>query len=149
MAPTWGGRIEIYRSPPHLMVRFVPMPRANKPTTSVMSVQRVHVAPAGGGWQVKREGSDPATTGHESQAEATEAARSALRKSGGELKVQGPDGRVHETLTLGRDAMARIAAVEGISLPGDLERLLSDLDRAGASSEERRRVVALQFGQKR
>jgi hypothetical protein len=125
------------------------MSRATPPSTSARPAQRVHVVPAEGGWQVRRGGSSPATTVHATQDEATDAARSALRKSGGAVRVHGPDGRVHETLTLGRDAMAQIAAVEGISLPGDLERLLNDLDRAGPSSEERRRAVALQFGQKR
>src|SRR4051812_48915165 len=131
------------------MVHFPTMSRANPPSTSTKPVQRVHVAPGKGGWQVRRDGSSPITTVHATQNEATEAAQSALRKSGGELKVHGRDGRIHETLTLGRDAMAQIAAVEGISLPSDLERLLGDLDRAGASSEDRRRAVALQFGKKR
>ena len=122
------------------------MPRStsSKPSTKASAV----VAPTSGGWAVRQ------ATGRETgvfatQNEATEAARSALRKSGGSVQVHGRDGRIHETLTLGRDAMARIAAVEGISLPSGLESLLGDLDRAGASSEDRRRAVALQFGKKR
>ena len=106
------------------------------------------VAQTSGGWTV-RHAAGPETGVFATQHEATEAARSALRKSGGAVQVHGRDGRIHETLTLGRDAMAKIAAVEGISLTGDLERLLGDLDRAGASSEDRRRAVALQFGKKR
>ena len=125
------------------------MPRANTPRTSALPAQRIHVAPTESGWQVRCDGSSHPTTIYTSQGDATEAAQSTLRKSGGELKVHGRDGRIHETLTLGRDAMALIAAVEGISLSSDLERLLGDLDRAGASSEDRRRAVALQFGKKR
>jgi hypothetical protein len=124
------------------------MSRSISPKTSTRAASGAIVASTSAGWAVRHAGGREIGV-FATQAEATDAARSALRKSGGAVRVQGPDGRVHETLTLGRDAMARIAAVEGISLPGDLERLLGDLDRAGASSEERRRAVALQFGQKR
>jgi hypothetical protein len=51
-------------------------------------------------------------------------------------------------MTLGRDAMSSIAAVEGIHLSSDSKRLLEGLDRAGASGEERRRSIARQFGKK-
>ncbi len=71
-----------------------------------------------------------------------------LRRSGGELTVQGRDGRIRESMTLGRDPMAKIAAVEGIYLSPELKRTLEDLDRAGASGDERRRSIARQFGKK-
>jgi hypothetical protein len=101
-----------------------------------------------GGWQVRREGANRAAGVYGTQTEAIEAAKTALRRSGGELRVQGRDGRIHESMTLGRDSMARIAAVEGIYLSSESKRALEELDRAGASGEERRRAIARQFGKK-
>jgi hypothetical protein len=109
---------------------------------------RVHVLPMDGGWQVRREGASRAAGVYTTQTEATEAAKSALRRSGGELMVQGRDGRIRESMTLGRDSMAKIAAVEGIHLSSESKRTLKGLDRTGASSEERRRAIARQFGKK-
>jgi len=109
---------------------------------------RVHVVPTAGGWQVGRKGAGSASSVYRTQAEAIEAAQSDIRRSGGEVRVQDRDGRIRESMTLGRDPMARIAAVEGIHLSSDSKRMLEDLDRAGASSEERRRSIARQFGKK-
>ncbi len=109
---------------------------------------RVHVVPMDGGWQVRREGAGRATGVYTTQTEATEAAKSALRRSGGELMVQGRDGRIRESMTLGRNPMAKISAVEGIHLSAESKRTLKVLDRTGASSEERRRAIARQFGKK-
>jgi hypothetical protein len=109
---------------------------------------RIHVVPAAGGWQVRNEGEGRASAAYRTQAEAAEAAQSVLRRSGGALTVQTRDGRVRESLTLGRDPMARIAAVEGIHLSSDSKQTLEDLDRAGASGEERRRSIARRFGKK-
>ncbi len=109
---------------------------------------RVHVVPTEDGWQVRREGANRATGVYRTQTEATEAAQAVLRRSGGALTVQGRDGRIRESMTLGRESMARIAAVEGIHLSVESKRTLEDLDRAGASGEERRRSIARQFGKK-
>ena len=109
---------------------------------------RVHVVPMDGGWQVRREGTGRAAGVYTTQSEATEAAKSALRRSGGELMVQGRNGRIRESMMLGRDSMAKIAAVEGIHLSPASKRTLRELDRTGASSEERRRAIARQFGKK-
>ena len=110
---------------------------------------RLYVAPATGGWVVRREGAERATSVHETQAEAVKAARAALHRSGGEVRVQGRNGQILESRTLGREPMARIAAVEGIALSPRMKKALADLDRRGASPEEQRRVVAEQFGKKR
>ena len=107
--------------------------------------KRLYVTRSDTGWQVRQEGSSRAIGAFPSQAEATEAAKTALRKSGGELRVHGRDGRIRESLTLGRNAMAKIAAVEGIYLSSDLKRVLNDLDRNGASNDERRRTIARRF----
>ncbi len=125
------------------------MPRhvTSKPST-VNRQARVHVVPLDGGWQVKHEGACRVVGVYSSQTEATEAAKSTLRRSGGELMVQGRDGRIRESMTLGRDSMAKIAAVEGIRLSSQSMRTLRELDREGATSEERRRSIARQFGKK-
>lgn len=56
--------------------------------------------------------------------------------------------RVRGSLTLGRESMARIAAVEGIRLSRESEQVLEHFDRTGASDEERRRAIARRFGNK-
>jgi hypothetical protein len=109
---------------------------------------RVRVLPTLSGWQVRHESAGGASSVYHTQAEAAEAAQSVLRQSGGALTVHARDGRVRESMTLGRDSMARIAAVEGIHLSSDSKRMLEDLDRAGASGEERRRSIARRFGKK-
>lgn len=126
------------------------MPTASpKPSRTQHRSKRLHVVPATGGWAVRREGADRATSVHETQAEAVKAARAALQRTGGEVRVQGRNSQVIESRTLGREPMAKIAAVEGISLSPRMKKTLADLDRRGASPEERRRVVAEQFGKKR
>jgi hypothetical protein len=108
----------------------------------------IDVVPTEHGWQIRHDGEGRASGVYYTQAEAAEAAQSAIRRSGGEVRVQSRDGRVRESMTLGRDPMARIAAVEGIHLSSDSKRMLEDLDRAGASGEERRRSIARRFGKK-
>jgi hypothetical protein len=125
------------------------MPSRNiSKSPTAKSRTRVHVLPMDGGWKVRYEGAGRAGGVYSTQTEATEAAKSVLRHSGGELKVQGRDGRIRESMTLGRDPMAKIAAVEGIHLSPKSKRILKDLDRTGASGEERRRAIARQFGKK-
>lgn len=97
---------------------------------------------------VRSEGAGRSAGVYKTQAEATEAAKLALRRSGGELMVQGRDGRYRESMTLGRDQMARISAVEGIHLSSESQRALRDFDAKGASGDERRRWIARQFGKK-
>lgn len=121
--------------------RIAKSPMRNGPT-------RVHVLPKDSGWQVSREGSGRISGIYRTQTEATEAAKSALRQSGGELTIHGCDRRVRESTMLGRDPMARISAIEGIYLSSKLKRILEDLDRSGATGEERRRSIARQFGKK-
>jgi hypothetical protein len=122
--------------------------RANSKTPSAESPVRVHVVPKEGGWVVRDERTSRSTGVYRTQTEATEAAKSALRRSGGELRVQGRDGRTRESMTLGRDPMGRIAAVEGIHLSSKSKRALEEFDARGASGEERRRWIARQFGKK-
>jgi hypothetical protein len=67
------------------------MPRhyTKKSSTAESRAARVHVLPKDGGWQVRCAGEDRVAGVYRTQAEATEAAKSTLRRSGGELMVQG------------------------------------------------------------
>ena len=95
----------------------------------------------GSGWAVQRPGPDGLTV-YESQDAAMDAARAELRDSGGVLCVHGRDGRLRESLTLGRSRIARINAVEGVSLSRETEEQFRQFDRDGGccwpSSEARR-----------
>lgn len=89
------------------------------------------------GWAVRAEGGPPST--FRTQAEAKRIAQELLRHKGGALKVHGPDGRIRETVTLGRNSMGKINAVEGQSLSASLKREFRTFDTLGLSDAERRR----------
>lgn len=116
-------------------------------SSSSRSSARVQVMHGDSGWQV-RDSRSGVSSSYPSQAEATEAARAALRRSGGQLIVHEPDGRIRKSSTLGRKAMALISAVEGIQYSSEVEEMLTDLDRRGASFEERHRQIVAMFGKK-
>jgi hypothetical protein len=107
---------------------------------------RLHVVPQGGGWAVKRAGQTQSIGLYRTQEEATRAAQDALRASGGELRIQGRDGRWRESFTLGRNAMASISAVEGVHLTADMQRDFRDFDHRGLSAGKRRRAIAGKYG---
>jgi hypothetical protein len=127
---------------------FASMPRDVSKSAKGAGPTRLRVAPTNDGWQVRREDSNRVTGVYGSQSEATEAAKAALRNCGGELRVQGRDGRVRQSVTLGRNPMAKVAAVEGIFLTPRMKQTLADMDRSGLSGEERRQAIARQFGKK-
>ena len=56
-----------------------------------------------------------------------------------------PGGR---GFTIGRDAFARISAVEGLRLSDDMKRDLRELQRKGLSGEARRRAIISKYGKK-
>lgn len=103
------------------------------------------VSPRGDLWAIRSEGSSRASGVYDTQAEAIEAARLLVQKGGGALRIHGRDGRVLESLSLGREAAAKISAVEGISLEGEVRRDLEGYDREGLSPEERRRRIGLKY----
>ena len=102
---------------------------------------RVFVTPTGGGWQVKRDGAVRATAVFATQAEATQAAKAGLRVSGGELRVQGVDGRWTGSFTLGQKAMVKVSAVEGIRFTPAMKRKMKALEVPGLSADERRQIL--------
>ena len=104
------------------------------------SSTKYHVAPtASGNWSVRR--GDGVTKVFSTQGEAMAAAQAAARKTGGELIVRGSNGRVKKHFTLGRSAMERLNAVEGIVLSPRTRRTFTELDRSGAPSETRRAAL--------
>ena len=62
-----------------------------------------HVVPHGDKWAIKGERNRRVTSVHETQKEATEAAREIARKQRSELFVHGQDGRIRERDSYGND----------------------------------------------
>jgi hypothetical protein len=63
----------------------------------------VHVVPSETGWRVETEGSSRARSTHQTQAEATRAAREVARREKVELLVHGRNGRIRERSSYGED----------------------------------------------
>jgi hypothetical protein len=64
------------------------------------------VTPRGGDWTVDKPGASRASSRHDTQAEAIDAARGYLQnEGGGELKIKGTDGKVRaqDTIPNGND----------------------------------------------
>lgn len=61
------------------------------------------VRTADGRWADKREGSERASSLHDTQAEATEAAREAAARQGTEVYIHGRNGRIREANSYGND----------------------------------------------
>lgn len=60
-----------------------------------------HIVPHDDGWAVKNEGSQRASSVHTTQAQAYEAARDSLHKSGGgEISIHGKDGQIRDRNTI-------------------------------------------------
>lgn len=51
--------------------------------------------------------------------------------------------------TVGRDGFARISAVEGITLTGDMREMMNRFDREGLTAAERRRAILSRFAPSR
>jgi hypothetical protein len=108
----------------------------------------LHVVPHAGGWAIKQAGAASAARIYNTQQEAVEAARGALRTAGGGLRIHSRDGRIRDSFTLGRDAMSRISAVEGIHLTAEMQKDFREFDRQGLTDAERRRAIADKYGKR-
>mgnify|MGYP001807010273 CR=1 FL=1 len=62
-----------------------------------------YVVPKGARWCVRGEGNQRPTASFDTQAQAIERARDIARKQGGELRIQGQDGKFRETRSYGND----------------------------------------------
>ena len=68
-----------------------------------MSKKNQHVGPHARGWAVKGEGNIRATSVHDTQREASAAARKAAIRLGSEVIIHGKNGRIRERNTYGTD----------------------------------------------
>lgn len=62
-----------------------------------------HVVPNSGGWSVKKAGASRATSTHETQAAAIQAATKIAQNQQTEVYIHGRDGRIRERNSYGKD----------------------------------------------
>lgn len=62
-----------------------------------------HVVPHDGGWAVRGEGNERATSVHATQADATEAARQIATNQQSEVLIHGRNGQIRERNSYGND----------------------------------------------
>jgi len=68
-----------------------------------MSKRNQHIVPHPGGWAVKPEGGDRASSVHPTQQDAIDRGRELARNQGAELLIHGRDGRIRERDSHGHD----------------------------------------------
>ena len=68
-----------------------------------MAKRNQHVVPHDGRWAVRGTGSQRASSVHQTQHEAIDAAREIARNQGSELFIHGRDGRIRERDSHGND----------------------------------------------
>lgn len=118
------------------------MPQDKNPKSNLRVVRTAD------GWAVVRPGALRSGRAYRTQAEAIEAAKEALQSKGGELRIQGSDGRWRESFTVGRDNLGKISAVEGIRVSRDVGATFREFDRRGLSADQRRAAIAKKFARK-
>lgn len=68
-----------------------------------MAGKNQHVVPHENGWAVKGEGNQKATSVHNTQQQAIDAARDIARNQQSELVIHRPDGRIRDKGSHGKD----------------------------------------------
>lgn len=68
-----------------------------------MASKNQHVVPHRGRWAVKAAGNERATSVHETQKQAVDAARDIARHQHSELVIHRPDGRIRDKDSYGND----------------------------------------------
>lgn len=68
-----------------------------------MTSKNQHVVPHQDGWAVKGEGNQRATSVHDTQQQALDAARQIARNQQSELVIHRPDGRIRDKNSYGHD----------------------------------------------
>jgi len=68
-----------------------------------MAKRNQHVVPHGDRWAVRGAGSQKASSVHETQAEAIDAARAVARRQGTEMFIHRPNGQIRERNSYGND----------------------------------------------
>ncbi len=107
-----------------------------------------HVVPTSGGWAVKKSGATRPTKIYRTQREAAKAAGAELRSHGGELRIQGKDGRWRESYTVGLEAIGKFNAIEGVRLSPDMKGAFREFDRQGLTPKQRRAAIKREFAKK-
>ena len=115
------------------------------PTKKTSKDRSLFVIHTGKGWTVKRSGASRVAGVYGTQAEALAAARQRLQEKGGQLRIQGVDGRWRESFTVGRGSMDKLNAIEGTRISTEFRRALNDFDRRGVSADQRRREIEQRF----
>lgn len=118
--------------------------RRSQPAAMARPDRRVGPDPAG--WIVTKAGSNRPSGTYGTQAEAARAAQDMVRIKDGTVRIQGPDGRLRESFTIGRDAFAKISAVEGLRLSREMKQDLMDFDHQGLSNRERGQAIVKKYG---
>lgn len=94
----------------------------------------------GGGWSLSIHGALSDAV-YPTKIAAVRAARALAREQGGVVTVRNANGGVGKTFTLGRSAMTKLNAVEGVVLGRAGQRVFSVLDRTSATPAERRALL--------
>ena len=69
--------------------------------------KNIHVVPNGDDWAVRREGAGRASSIHDTQRDATNAAREVARRESGELFIHRPNGEIRDRDSYGNDPANR------------------------------------------
>lgn len=92
---------------------------------------------ATGEWSVKSGGASTSRV-FDTKAAALKAARDIVRENGGVLQVTNKDGQTSKSFTLGRSAMTKLNAVEGVVLTAAGKQTFKEFDREGLTPAQRR-----------
>lgn len=101
----------------------------------------IHIEPNGSGGWAMRSGAGRAAGVFSTQAEAIAAAQAKVRDAGGQLLVHTASGQVKKSFTLGRTAMSKLNAVEGVSLSPAGKAAFKTFDRDGLTPAQRRTAL--------
>jgi len=101
------------------------------------------VSPTEGGWTVSSLARG--ATVHSTKEAALAVARSQLIDEGGVIVERRRGGDV-SYVVIGQNRFAKFAAVEGISLSSKMKADLSDFERRGLNSNERRNEIVRKYG---
>ena len=105
------------------------------------SPKTIHVTPGKDGAWTVRSAAARAGRVFATQAEAVLAAQARVREVGGELYVHTGQGQPKKSFTLGRAAMAKLNAVEGVALTPAARSAFKDFDRQDLSPAKRRATL--------
>lgn len=101
----------------------------------------IHIIPNSTGDWVVRAPSSRASRVFSTQAEALKAAQASVRDVGGQLHVHEVSGQLKTSFTLGRAAMDKLNAIEGVSLTPVGKAAFKTFDREDLTPTQRRAAL--------